>query len=80
MGVTPDELMHLAAQLRLAVPQHAPLRVAELVQHCVVRLEYLARVSGPEQAKMSQHRHATQLLQLCRDYTAPPSRAMRFDE
>ena len=80
MGTPADELLRLAAALRVAVPRHAPLHVAELVQHCVVRLEHLARVSATEPARQAQQRHAEQLLQLCQSYTAEPVPGLRFDD
>ena len=69
MGTTPRDLLQLAAQLRLALPHQAPLQVAELVQHCVVRLELLARTRCDEDTRLQHRQHALQLMQVCREYT-----------
>ena len=74
MGVTPEELLQLAAQLRTALPHQAPLRIAEMVQHCVVRLELLARSPAAADLRFEQERHARQLLELCRGYTTTDKR------
>lgn len=74
MGAGPAELLQLAAQLRTALPHQAPLRIAEMVQHCVVRLELLARSPGGDELHLEQRRHAEQLLELCRGYTTTDKR------
>jgi hypothetical protein len=78
MGTTSRELLQLAAELRMALPHHAPLQVAELVQHCVVRLELLARAPVDDETRQQHHQHALQLMQLCREYV-PEKRPFRGD-
>jgi hypothetical protein len=70
MATTRRDLLQLAAELRLALPHQAPLQVAELVQHCVVRLELLARTDSDEETRLHHRQHALQLMQLCREYVS----------
>lgn len=53
-GPTRQDLLDLVNKLRHAVPSHAPMEVAERVQHCIVRLEMLAAtVPIPDDAQQA---------------------------
>lgn len=49
-----EELKALALKLRqVPLPRHAPMEIAEQLQHCIARLETLARAPAidPEEAR-----------------------------